>query len=115
MDETGVELICSLDIQQRKYLLHVLHARGKWLRSRSQTLLRGSTVVGFPFQETGAECIIMSQCQGLCMLKQDGKIHQPKRDKECTRTSWLTGRLNGVGKPWYLSGGVVLGRSVENL
>jgi hypothetical protein len=27
MDETGVELICSLDIQQRKYLLHVLHAR----------------------------------------------------------------------------------------
>jgi hypothetical protein len=71
--------------------------RGKWLRSRSQTLLRGSTVVGFPFQETGAECIVMSQCQGLCMLKQDGKIHQPKRDKECTRTSWLTGRLNGVG------------------
>jgi hypothetical protein len=58
MEETGVELICSLDIQQRKYLLHVLHAR-KWLRSRSQTLLRGSTVVGFPFQETGAECIIM--------------------------------------------------------
>lgn len=58
MDETGVELICSLNIQQRKYLLHVLHAR-KWLRSRSQTLLRGSTVVGFPFQETGAECIIM--------------------------------------------------------
>jgi hypothetical protein len=49
------------------------------------------------------------------MLKQDGKIHQPKRDKECTRTSWLTGRLNGVGQPWYLSGGVVLGRSVENL
>ncbi len=49
------------------------------------------------------------------MLKQDGKIHQPKRDKECTRTCWLTGRLNGVGQPWYLSGGVVLGRSVENL
>jgi hypothetical protein len=58
MDETGVELICSLDIQQRKYLLHVLHAR-KWLRSRSQMLLRGSMVVGFPFQETGAECIIL--------------------------------------------------------
>ncbi len=37
----------------RKY-----HAR-KWLRSRSQTLLRGSTVVGFPHQEIGAECIIM--------------------------------------------------------
>jgi hypothetical protein len=58
MDETGVEFICSLDIQQRKYLLHVLHAR-KWLRSRSQMLLRGSMVVGFPFQETGAECIIL--------------------------------------------------------
>jgi hypothetical protein len=57
-ESTGVELICSLDIQQRKYLLHVLDAR-KWLRSRSQMLLRGSTVVGFPFQEIGAECIII--------------------------------------------------------
>ncbi len=74
MEETGVELICSLDIQQRKYLLHVLHAR-KWLRSRSQTLLRGSTVVGFPFQETGAECIIMCLMVKYSIGDQSDEIH----------------------------------------